>query len=281
MKSKPFQMERESSKEVDVTTELLPSDDPNLLICPEMLETHAYELRLAPDDFTMERVQKIVLKVFASNFGDKLSKENIRKYAHKVARYLGQAALSFEGKITDRIMDCITENMAALLPKKYMLHLSSDQIHGMFNDVLSVFDYERSEVNTEDVISGIFAHAVESIGGNIVNKTQHVLKKMFCELIEVLPLEEFQSEETLNVILGILEKEEFIEPKCISIEGLVESVVAYAKANLLDGITAIPIKRLASSISRELLKRKSGALNSNCSIGTVSNILIKKKKDTN
>lgn len=279
MKSKPLQIAGENeTSEIVVHQELMPNDD--VQICPEIFNPEAFQARLVPDDFIMERCQKVVQKLFMHHFGKMTTKENVRRYAYKVTRYLGQAAYSFEGSVTDNIMDCVIENLQNLIPKKYLILLSREELERMFNEILGVFDYERSDVNTEDVVSGIYDNAKLALNesADILNKTQFMLIHMFKELIEVLPLEEFQSDDTVNFIVDNLSKEPFFDNRCINVEGLVDKVVEYAKANLLDAITAIPIRQLAVRVQKEYSKRKSGStLTVRCSLGSVHSVSVKSK----
>ncbi|XP_013116263.2 cilia- and flagella-associated protein 44 [Stomoxys calcitrans] len=273
MKAKPLQIDGESGEAAASNNqETIPTDGANT--CPEIFQADAYQARrLIPDEFIMDRCQKVVQKLFLQHFGKMTSRENVRRYANKVTRYLGQAAYSFEGVVTDDIMNCIIENLQTLMPKKYLVVLTRDHLEKMFNEILAVFDYERSDVNTEDVISGIFDNAREALQQTtgILNKTQFMLIHMFKELIEILPLEEFQSDDTVRFIADNLEKEPYFDGRCINIEGLVDKVVEYAKANLLDAITAIPIRNLAVRVQKECSKRRpQNALSVRCSIGSVS-----------
>lgn len=279
MKSKPLQIDGEAeTADIVVHQEIIPNDD--VQVCPEIFNAVAFESRLTPDDFIMERCQKVVQKLFMQHFGKITSKENVRRYAYKVTRYLGQAAYSFEGNVTDNIMDCIIENLQNLIPKKYLILLRREDLQRMFNEILGVFDYERSDVNTEDVVSGIYDNAKLALNQatGVLNKTQYILIHMFKELIEVLPLEEFQSEDTVHFIVDNLEKETNFDGRCINIEGLVEKVVEYAKANLLDTITAIPIRQLAVRVQKEYSKRRpSNSITVRCSLGSVHSVSVKSK----
>lgn len=284
MKSKPLQIDGELDEHgISAHQEMIPTDEPRT--CPDILQSDAYHAhRLVPDDFIMDRCQKVVQKLFLQHFGKMTSRENIRRYACKVTRYLGQAAYNFEGSLTEEILNCIIENLQDIIPKKYLVVLTRDHLEKMFNEILAVFDYERSDVNTEDVVSGIFDNAREALNQAgtsstaVMNKTQFVLVHMFKELIEILPLEEFQSDDTVRFIADNLEKEAFFDARCINIEGLVEKVVDYAKANFLDAITAIPIRTLAVRVQKECTKRRPHyALSVRCSIGSVQSVSVKSK----
>ncbi|KAM7351532.1 cilia- and flagella-associated protein 44 isoform 2-T2 [Cochliomyia hominivorax] len=279
MKSKPLQIDGETeATEVVTHQEIIPNDD--FQPCPEMFNAEAFQSRLVPDDFLMERCQKVVQKLFMQHFGKMTSKENVRRYAYKVARYLGQATYSFEGIVTDNIMDCVIDNLQTLIPKKYLMLLSREDLQKMFHEILGVFDYERSDVNTEDVVSGIYDNAKLAMNqsAGILNKTQFILIHMFKELIEILPLEEFQSDDTVQFIVDNLKKESYIDARGINIEGLVDQVVEYAKANLLDTITAIPIRQLAVRVQKEYAKRKPlNSIEVKCSLGSVHSVSVKSK----
>lgn len=281
MKAKPLQIDGESGEVggAAANQEIIATDEART--CPDIFQVDACNVRrLLPDDFIMDRCLKVVQKLFLQHFGKMTSRENVRRYANKVTRFLGQAAYSFEGVVTDEIMNCIIENLQTLIPKKYLVVLTRDHLEKMFNEILAVFDYERSDVNTEDVISGIFDHAKEALNQatGILNKTQFMLIHMFKELIEILPLEEFQSDDTVRFIADNLEKEPYFDGRCINIEGLVEAIVEYAKTNLLDAITAIPIRNLAVRVQKECSKRRpNNALSVRCSIGSVQSVSVKSK----
>lgn len=278
MKAKPLQIDGETESETTVHREIIPTDEAQT--CPEIFQATAFQARLVPDDFIMDRCQKVVQKLFMQHFGKMTSKENVRRYAYKVTRYLGQAAYSFEGTVTEDIMNCIIENLQTLIPKKYLVVLSREQLERMFNEILAVFDYERSDVNTEDVVSGIYDNAREALNSStgVLNKTQFMLVHMFKELIEILPLEEFQSDDTVNFIVDHVEKESYFDGRCINVEGVVESVCDYAKTNLLDAITAIPIRNLTVRIQKEYNRRRpTNALGVRCSIGSVQSVSVKSR----
>ncbi|KAH8410145.1 hypothetical protein KR009_006835, partial [Drosophila setifemur] len=264
LKSKPLQineLETDSSAPPQVTSELLPNDDE--LVCPAILNVDAYMLPPMPDEFIMDRVHTIVQKSFNRLFGSSTTPENVRKFAQRSSIYLCQAAYNFQGRYTDRIAECITEHLQTIVPKKYFIHISADELRKLFNEVVAVFDYERSDINTEDLISGIFDHAKDSLcahvhlgDAEVVNRTHFIVAHMFKELIEVLPLEEFQSDETLRMIVDVLEREPMVDPRAIGVEKLIESTLQHAHNNLLDGITAVPVRKLGNSIQRDLIKRR-------------------------
>ncbi|XP_020806019.1 uncharacterized protein LOC110182328 [Drosophila serrata] len=265
LKSKPLQINNEYELDPnvppEVTTEVLPNDD--ALVCPAILNVDAYLLPPMPDEFIMERVQTIVQKSFNRFFGRNTTPENVRKFSQRSSLYLCQAAYSFQGRYTDRIAECITEHLQTIVPKKYFIHISADELRKLFNEVVSVFDYERSDVNTEELISGIFDHAKDSLcahiqmaDADVVNRTHFIVGHMFKELIEVLPVEEFQSDETVRMIVDVLEREPMVDPRAIDVDNLIASCLNHAQDNLLDGITALPVRKLASSIQRDLIKRR-------------------------
>ncbi|XP_034669320.1 cilia- and flagella-associated protein 44 [Drosophila subobscura] len=263
LKSKPLQInnETDATQEPQVTSELLPNDE--ALVCPAILNVDAYMLPPMPDDFIMDRVHTIVQKSFNRFFGRSTSAENVRKFSHRASLYLCQAAYSFQGRYTDRIAECITDHLQTIVPKKYFIHISADELRKLFSEVVAVFDYERSDVNTEELISGIFDHAKDSLcahvhlgDADVVNRTHFIVSHMFKELIEVLPLEEFLSDETLRIIVDILEREPMVDPRAINVEKLIASTLQHAKENLLDGITAVPVRKLGGNIQRDLIKRR-------------------------
>ncbi|KAL7741509.1 hypothetical protein ACLKA6_000823 [Drosophila palustris] len=260
LKAKPLQInELLPSQPQAVINELTPME-PETELCPAILNVEAYMLPPMPDDFIMDRVHTIVQKSFNQFFGRHTTAENVRKFAQRSSLYLCQAAYSFQGKYTDRIAECITEHLETIVPKKYFIHISAEELRKLFNEVVAVFDYERSDVNTEELISGIFEHAKDSLCARgiceIVNRTQFIVMHMFKELAEVLPLEEFQSEETLRIIVDVLEREPMADPRAINVEELVSSTLKHAQENLLDNITAMPLRLVGNNIQKALLKRR-------------------------
>ncbi|EDW71227.1 cilia- and flagella-associated protein 44 isoform X2 [Drosophila virilis] len=261
LKAKPLQINELVPPPPDaVPSELLPPLDGETEVCPAILNVDAYMLPPMPDDFIMDRVHTIVTKSFNQFLGRHTTAENVRKFAQRSALYLCQAAYSFQGRYTDRIAECITEHLESIVPKKYFIHIRAEDLRKLFNEVVAVFDYERSDINTEELISGIFEHAKDSLCARgvceVVNRTQYIVLHMFKELIEVLPLEEFQAEETLRIIVDVLEREPMSDPRAINVEELITSTLRHAQENLLDGITALPIRQLGNGIQRELLKRR-------------------------
>ncbi|TDG46464.1 hypothetical protein AWZ03_007120 [Drosophila navojoa] len=261
LKAKPLQInELYPESTVTVTNkEILPMDnEPE--ICPAILNVEAYMLPPMPDEFIMDRVHTIVQKSFNQFLGRHTTAENIRKFSQRSALYLCQAAYSFQGRYTDRIAECITEHLGSIVPKKYFIHIGAEDLRKLFNEVIAVFDYERSDVNTEELISGIFDHAKDSLCGRpaaeVVNRTQFLVLHIFKELIEVLPFEEFQAEETMRILVDVLEREPMVDPRAINVEQLIELTLQYAKENLLDGITALPIRKLGNDIQKQLQKRR-------------------------
>ncbi|XP_017043934.1 cilia- and flagella-associated protein 44 [Drosophila ficusphila] len=265
LKSKPLQInyefELDPNAPPQVNSEIMPNDE--AMVCPAILNVDAYMLPPMPDEFIMDRVHTIVQKSFNRFFGRSTTPENVRKFAQRSSLYLCQAAYSFQGRYTDRIAECITEHLQTIVPKKYFIHISGEELRKLFNEVVAVFDYERSDVNTEELISGIFDHAKDSLcahihlgDADVVNRTHFIVAHMFKELIEVLPLEEFLSDETLRIIVDVLEREPMVDPRAIGVEQLIESTLQHAQENLLDGITAVPVRKLGSSIQRDLIKRR-------------------------
>lgn len=261
LKAKPLQInELVPAKPVVVNNELLPLDSVEPEICPVILNVEAYMLPPMPDDFIMDRVHTIVQKSFNQYFGKHTTPENVRKFAQRSSLYLCQAAYSFQGKYTDRIAECITDHLRTIVPTKYFIHISAEELRKLFNDVIAIFEYERSDVNTEDLVGGIFDHAKDSLCARgiceVVNRTQYIVLHMFKELAEVLPVEDFQSEEMVRIIVDVLEREPMVDPRAINVEELVNLTLQHAKENLLDTVTAVPLRQMATNIKKMLLKRR-------------------------
>ncbi|KAH8293138.1 hypothetical protein KR044_006149, partial [Drosophila immigrans] len=263
LKAKPLQINElgpmPQQQEQPVLTELTPMPtEPE--ICPAILNVEAYMLPPMPDDFIMDRVHTLVQKTFNQFFGRHTTPENVRRFAQRSSLYLCQAAYSFQGRYTDRIAECITEHLESIVPKKYLIHMSGEEMRKMFQEVVAIFDYERSDVNTEELISGIFEHAKDALCAKgiceVVNRTQFIVLHMFKELAEVLPLEEFQADETLRMIVDVLEREPMADPRAINVDELVSSTLKHAQENLLDSVTAMPLAQVGSKIQKALLKRR-------------------------
>lgn len=260
LKAKPMQINELEPQPIPVCSELLPLDSVEPEVCPAILNVEAYMLPPMPDDFIMDRVHNIVQKSYNQFFAKHTTPENVRKFAQRSSLYLCQAAYSFQGRFTERIGECITDHLESIVPKKYFIHISADDLRKLFNEVVAVFEYERSDVNTEELICGIFDHAKDSLCARgvceIVNRTQYIVLHMFKELSEVLPFEEFQSDEVVRMIVDILEREPMADPRAINVEELVDLTVEHAKENLLDVITELPLRQMAANIKKALLKRR-------------------------
>lgn len=276
LKSKPLQLFHEVVKEDTIEKPVEVNDDVN---CPKTLAPEAFMQRIEPDQFTIDRIKKVVQKYFAQWFNRHATAENIRKNAKKATRYLAQAAYTFEGNITDGILDCITQALESMMPKKYLLHMSKDNLAKMFRDVLNAYDYQSSEVNTEELISGIYQNVLTTLEHPkaVLNKTQFILLRLFEQLIELLPLEEFKSEKTTRLLMQLLEDDTHIDPRCINVDDIVDKTVKYARENLLDGITAMPIRRLAENLYKELKIHKAGAITIKCSLGSTEKVKTTQK----
>ncbi|CAD7000651.1 unnamed protein product [Ceratitis capitata] len=270
LKSKPLQLFHEVVKG-DIIKKTDEQDDG--VTCSKTLAPEAYLQRMEPDQFTMDRIRKVVQKYFAQWFNRYATSDNIRKNAKKVTRYLAQAAHTFEGKITERILDCITQSLESMMPKKYLMHMSKENLEKMFRDVLSAYDYQSSEVNTDELISSIYHNVLSTLGQtkSVLNKTQFIMLRLFEQLIELLPLDEFQSEKTTRLLMQLLADDSQIDPRCINADDIVDKTVKYARENLLDSITAMPIRRLADNLDRELSTHKAGAV-TKCTFETVRKI---------
>ncbi|KAL9876080.1 uncharacterized protein ACN2A1_012866 [Glossina fuscipes fuscipes] len=147
-------------------------------------------------------------------------------------------------------MECIVENSQTLIPKKYIMVVTHEDLKKMFTEILSVFVYELSEVNTEDVVCTVSENAKKTLktATGVLSTSQLVLVHMMKELIEILPIEELQAENTFNAIVDNLEKQPYFDGRCINVEGLVSKVIQFAQENLLDSVTSIPISVLAQNV---------------------------------
>ncbi|XP_062127425.1 cilia- and flagella-associated protein 44 [Drosophila sulfurigaster albostrigata] len=253
------QLQQQQQQQQPVLNELTPMPA-EAEICPAILNVEAYMLPPMPDDFIMDRVHTLVQKTFNQFFGRHTTPDHVRRFAQRSSLYLCQAAYSFQGRYTDRIAECITEHLESIVPKKYLIHMSAEEMRKLFQEVVAVFDYERSDVNTEELISGIFEHAKEALCTKgiceVVNRTQFIVLHMFKELAEVLPLEEFQADETVRMIVDVLEREPMADPRAINVDELVSSTLQHAQENLLDNVTALPLAQVGSKIQKALLKRR-------------------------
>ncbi|XP_037958404.1 cilia- and flagella-associated protein 44 [Teleopsis dalmanni] len=223
-------------------------------ICPEFTKTFAFDMRKIPDEFTLERVESVVLRTFAKYLRSHSSEENIRKCGRKVTRYLTQAAQTLQGEISDPIIECITENMQALMPKKYLIYLSNEALRKLFTDIVAIVEYEISEVNSEEVITSAIANAFDELPEDptILNKTQYLLERLFVELIDVLTLEEL--EEHRHLLENLLAQSKIIQPRCIDPFKIINLMNKHAKKNLMDHITLAGIQRIVPLIRDELME---------------------------
>uniref|UniRef100_A0A1B0C4N1 Riboflavin transporter n=1 Tax=Glossina palpalis gambiensis TaxID=67801 RepID=A0A1B0C4N1_9MUSC len=246
VKAKPLQI-HDGTEEMAMEKITMPSD--TIGVCPEMSRPETVFVRMVADDFAADRCQNIVQKLFVHRFGKSAGQDNVRRSAYKVTSYLGQAAYSFEGELTDKIMECIAENIRTLIPNKYIVLVTHENLKKMFTEILSVFDYERSEFNTEDVVCTVYENAKETLqtATEVLNTAQYLLVHMVKELIEILPIEELLAETIVNAIVDNLEKQPYFDGRCINLEGLVSKVIQFAQKNLLDSVTSIPIRVLAQN----------------------------------
>ncbi|XP_067625340.1 cilia- and flagella-associated protein 44 [Eurosta solidaginis] len=269
MKSKPLQLFHDVVKQ-DIIDKALTEEDPDIR-SSQVLAPEAFLQRGEPDQFSIERIKKIVQKYFAKWFQRHTTTDNIRKHAKKVTRYLAQAAYTFEGRITERILDCITKGLESMMPKKYLIHMSKDDLSRMFDDVLNAYDFQTSEVSTEELLTGIYQQVVVTRDRTtgLLNPTQFLMLRLFEQLIELLPLDEFKSEKTTRLLMQLLGEDPKIDPRCINVDDLAEKTVKYARENLLDSITGMPIRRLAENLYTELKTLKSTAISLKCTLEPV------------
>jgi len=64
------------------------------------------------------------------------------------------------------------------VPKKYFIHISGEELRKLFNEVVAVFDYERSDVNTEELISGLMALEKELLEKQVYSSYRYII---YCE----------------------------------------------------------------------------------------------------
>lgn len=277
VKVRPLQLDHQIEEEsVTVAQEVLPKDDYN--VCGEIFKPTAYQCRLLPDDFMIERCQNIVRKFFLKFFTKEINSDTLRRYMYKVSRYLAQVAYTFEGEVTEDIMQCIIDSIQGMIPKKYLMCLTKEDFQQLFHNVLNLFDYERVALDNAEVIGGFFENAKESLKATsgVVNSVQFLLLHVFKELVEHLTTDDLFSEKTAIIIVENLEKEPYFDGRCINVEGLVEKISKYAKENLLDNVTVIPIRSLANKIQEIYLARHPSKLfTTDCNLSVTLN---KKRK---
>lgn len=220
--------------------------------CPEFLDVKAYDKRLLPDDFIIERAFQIVQKLFNHRFGTQIKPEELRRMTRKVSRYLSQVAYSLDGELTEIILDCLLENLSTILPKKYLITLNRNDIWDLFNDIHALFNYDNTKVNYAELIAEFYEESTIALKKrtDVVNTIQFKLVYLFKQLIEALPYEEFLKESTVKHIVDHLLKEKPFDGRCISVENIVTDVAKYAEEHVLYGVSIIPIRTLAENISK-------------------------------
>lgn len=167
-------------------------------------------------------------------------------------------AYSLDGVLTDAILDCLLENLSVILPKKYLITLNRDDIHYVFHDIHALFNYEHATINYSELIAEFYEQATHALQkrNDVVNVIQFKLVHLFKQLIEVLPYEEFLKESTVNTIICHLLHEKEFDGRCISVENLVTEVVKYAEEHVLYGVSVIPIRNLATNVSKGIMEKQ-------------------------
>lgn len=217
-----------------------------------------------PDDFKSARVLKLVQKFFVKHFNKTMSEDSIRKYSLKVSTYLGYIANNFELDHVTKLIDCIVENLQTIVPKKYLILVTSEDIQSLYMEIACIFDLEKSVVNVEELLTGIVANASEvPIHIETLNRSQLIMTEIFKELIEIFSPLDLESFEVTSTLTNLIKDCKVIEPKCINLETLVDAVCIHAKENMIDDITQTPIRRLAKLIMETLLPGKKQPLNLN------------------
>lgn len=265
LKGKPLQVQESKSDEEKAK-----------IVIPEQEEHHsADDSRFScqyrplsgrgnPDDFKSAKVLKLVQKFFVKHFNKTMSEDSIRKYSLKVSTYLGYIANNFELDHVTKLIDCIIENLQTIVPKKYLILVTSEDIQNLYTEIACVFDLEKSVVNVEELLTGIVANASEvPIHIETLNKSQVIMTEIFKEMIEIFSPLDLESFEVTSTLTHLIRDCRVIEPKCINLEALVEAVCTHAKENMIDDITQTPIRRLAKLIMETLLPGKKQALNLN------------------
>lgn len=229
--------------------------------CLEMLDVKAYDKRLQPDDFVLDRAFRIVQKLFTHRFnsegGPRIQPEELRRFTGKVSRYLSQVAYTLDGEFTEMILDCLLENLSLILPKKYLITLNRNDVMDVFNEIHGLFDFESSKLNYSEIIAEFYEQAGNALQkrSDILNPIQFKLVYLFKQLIETLPYDEFLKKETIESIVKHLMNETPFDGRCISVENLIAEVVKYAEKNALYSVSVIPIRTLAEGVSREYIKQ--------------------------
>ncbi|XP_055386246.1 cilia- and flagella-associated protein 44 [Condylostylus longicornis] len=261
-KTRPLQVHPKDGEEPlqpDSTVEILPPDD--LLNDDERLfkniesimpTTHLY----GPDVFTIDKIKRIVHTFMIRNFSKQIMPEDsMRKYIEKISKFLGYVAKNFECDDMEKVMECIVEQFQNIVPKKYLLHVQPQQIKDLFNEVVSVFRYEKIEINVEEVIVGIVSNSMQIVQHSRPkpsNFTQAWLVEIFKEMIEVLTVGDLKRSQTVNKLSELLLNYSTFIPKSIDLHNLVNDVLEYARSSLLDEFTQHPIKEFAELLYRKL-----------------------------
>lgn len=261
MKGKPLQVQEPKS-----------DDDRLKIVVPEPEEQSTHDSKFScqyrplsgrgnPDDLKSAKVLKLVKKFFVKHFNKTMSEDNIRKYSLKVSTYLGYIANNFELDHVRKLIDCIIENLQTIVPKKYLILVTSEDIQKLYTEIAYVFDLEKSSVNIEELLTGIVANASEvSMHTQTLNKSQVIMTEIFKELIEIFSPLDLESFEVTSALTTLIKNCSLIEPKCINLEILVETICTHAKENMIDDITQTPIRRLAKLIMETLLPSKKQTL---------------------
>lgn len=234
------------------------ADDQKILQCPEFLDVKAYDKRLLPDDYIINRAFQIVQKLFTHRFGTQIKAPELRRITRKISRYLSQVAYSLDGELTQIILDCILENFSVMLPKKYLITLNRNDIWDLFNDIHALFNYENTKVNYTELIAEFYEQATQALQKrkDVVNIIQFKLVYLFQQLIEALPYEEFLKDSTVDNIVDHLLNEKEFDSRCISVQNLVNDLVKYAEEHVLYGVSIIPIRTLAENISKKYMEKQ-------------------------
>ncbi|XP_055843195.1 cilia- and flagella-associated protein 44 [Episyrphus balteatus] len=207
--------------------------------------------------YASEKIMKLVQRFFFRYLSKHISEAYMRKYIPKVARCLGNIGRNFTCELADNIIGVIIENLQRIIPKKYLIHASLDDIRSLFKDIVAVFELDPVEINPIATINETVQKVLKTFSKmKCGNKTQRIILEISQVLIEELPMDDFRSIETVRVLSKLLAREAVIIPNCLNVEMLVEQIGAYAKEHMLSAVTVKIIRTYAEELSKELLVRK-------------------------
>ncbi|XP_055921167.1 cilia- and flagella-associated protein 44 [Eupeodes corollae] len=207
--------------------------------------------------YASEKIMKLVQHFFFRYLSKHISEAYMRKYIPKVARCLGNIGRNFTCELADNIVGVIIENLQRIVPKKYLIHASLDDIRSLFKDIVAVFELDPVEINPTAVINESIEKVIKAYSKiKCTNRTQRIILEISQILIEELPMDDFRNPDTVRILAKFLARESVIIPNCLNVEMLVEQVVMYAKEHMLSAVTVKIIRKYAEDLLKELLQRK-------------------------